>query len=118
MAAKDTKSFIALNQKLLDHAMNIDVRKYGMKYQVPVGFISGSQDWTTPAECTQSYYDSIAAPAKQIKFIDGCGHYPQYEDTDIFCKTLRNMLEDLTTDIIHTKCPTHFSERQECSRCI
>lgn len=92
----NTNEFLKLNQNLFDYAMNADVRDYGMNYQVPVGFISGAEDWTTPAECTKEYYDSITAPEKRMNLIDGCGHYPQYEDTDAFCKTLCDMLDDLS----------------------
>lgn len=88
----DQSGYLSLNQNLFDYAMDIDVSDYGLDYHVPVGFISGSEDWTTPAECTESYYDSITAPEKQMDLIEGCGHYPQYEDTKAFCQSLREML--------------------------
>jgi pimeloyl-ACP methyl ester carboxylesterase len=91
----DLNGFLALNQNLFDYALDVDVRDYGMDYQVPVGFISGAQDWTTPVECTEEYYDAITAPEKQISLIEGCGHYPQYEDTEAFCQSLREMLDVL-----------------------
>lgn len=42
---------------------------------------------------TKEYYDSIKAPEKKMELMKGCGHYPQYEDTDAFCKTLKDMLD-------------------------
>ncbi|MGI6216507.1 MAG: alpha/beta fold hydrolase [Coriobacteriales bacterium] len=93
----NTEEFLALNQNLFDYSMEIDVREYGLQYQVPVGFISGSEDWTTPVECTEEYFDSITAPEKQMELIDGCGHYPQYEDTEAFCNTLREMLDSFSS---------------------
>jgi pimeloyl-ACP methyl ester carboxylesterase len=89
----NTKEFLSLYGKLFDYAMKVDVKDYGMEYKVPVGFILGAQDWTTPVECTKEYHDSIKAPEKKMELINGCGHYPQYEDTDVFCRTLKNMLD-------------------------
>lgn len=93
--AGSTEGFIALNQNLFDYIMLVDVREYGMNYQVPVGFISGSDDWTTPVKYTSDYYDLITAPEKQIQLINGCGHYPQYEDPENFCEALETMLNSL-----------------------
>lgn len=95
----NTEEFLAVNQNLFDYAMDIDVREYGLQYQVPVGFISGSEDWTTPVECIEEYFGSISAPEKQMSLIDGCGHYPQYEDTEAFCSTLLNMLGSLSAQV-------------------
>lgn len=92
----NTDEFLALNKNLFDYSMDLDVREYGLQYQVPVGFISGSEDWTTPVECTEEYFGSITAPEKQMSLIDVCGHYPQYEDTEAFCSTLQDMLDSLS----------------------
>ena len=92
---ESTEDFISLNKNLFDYIMGIDVREYGMNYQVPVGFMSGSDDWTTPVKYTSDYYDLITAPEKQMQLIDGCGHYPQYEDPESFCETLETMLNSL-----------------------
>ena len=91
----DQDGFIALNQSLFDYAVSVDVTSYGLEYQVPVGFISGAEDWTTPVGCAEEYFDSVSAPSKQMSLIEGRGHYPQYEDTEAFCETLRGMLDTL-----------------------
>jgi pimeloyl-ACP methyl ester carboxylesterase len=88
----DVKKFLALNQNLFDYTLDIDVRSFGLVYQVPTGFISGEEDRTTPVECTEEYYDSITAPEKEMRLVEGCGHYPQYEDTEAFVRTLKEML--------------------------
>lgn len=48
---------------------------YGTEYQVPVGFISGSCDWTTPVKYAEDYYHAITAPKKELQLIDGWGSY-------------------------------------------
>lgn len=88
------EEYIQLNQQLFDYILSVDVRDYGMEYSVPVGFISGSQDWTTPAKYAQDYYDDITAPEKRIALIEGCGHLPQYDDPAVFCEELKGMLNE------------------------
>lgn len=91
--AGDFQDYIQLNQHLFDYIMTADVRDYGLEYQIPVGFISGSDDWTTPVKFSEDYCDAISAPDKQFHCIDGCGHSPQYDAPEEFCNILKNMLD-------------------------
>ena len=88
------ESFISLNKKLFDYIMETDVRDYGLEYQMPVGFITGADDWTTPGKYAKEYCESIQAPQKQITFMEGCGHAPQYDAPSEFCITLKEMLSE------------------------
>lgn len=87
--------YIELNQQLFDYIMIADVRDYGLEYQVPVGFISGTDDWTTPVKYSEDYFNSISAPAKEFKCINGCGHSPHYDSPEEFCDALEKMLDGL-----------------------
>lgn len=91
--AGDFDEYVRLNQQLFDYIMTVDVRDYGLDYQMPAGFISGSDDWTTPVQYTEDYYDTITAPDKQLALIEGCGHSPQYDSPEEFCNALKNMLD-------------------------
>ena len=75
--------------------LTADVRSYGLTYQMPVGFISGADDWTTPVKYTEDYFNAISAPAKEMQLIEGCGHHPQYEDSVQFSLALGTMLRTL-----------------------
>lgn len=88
------EKFISLNQQLFDYILIADVREYGMGYQVPVGFISGSDDWTTPVKYSKDYYNAVSAPMKDFALIDGCGHSPHYDIPEEFCNELKMMLEE------------------------
>lgn len=88
------EDYFALNKQLYDYVMIADVRDYGTEYQIPVGFISGSCDWTTPVKYSQDYFDLISAPQKQIHLLDGCGHAPQYDLPEEFCEIVKGMLEE------------------------
>ena len=89
----DFEEYVALNQQLFDYIMEADIRAYGLEYQVPAGFISGSDDWTTPVKYSEDYYNSISAPMKDFALIDGCGHSPHYDSPTEFCNALKGMLD-------------------------
>ena len=93
--AGDFEDYVSLNKQLFDYIMETDVRKYGLEYRVPAGFITGSDDWTTPAKYAEEYYQTINAPKKQFALVEGCGHSPQYDSPEEFCNLLKSMLEEL-----------------------
>lgn len=92
------ENFVALNENLFDDALSVDVRDFGLTYQIPVGFISGTDDWTTPVKYSADYYDAIFAPKKEMQLIEGCGHHPQYEDSVQFSQVLETMLHTLLNE--------------------
>lgn len=89
----DFEEYIKLNQQLFDYIMVADVRDYGLEYQVPVGFISGADDWTTPAKYSEDFYKDVSAPRKDFTRICGCGHAPHYDSPEGFCDELKGMLK-------------------------
>ena len=90
----DLEDYLALNRQLYSYVQETDVRDYGMEYAVPVGFITGSCDWTTPVKFAQDYYDGISAPQKQIHLLAGCGHAPHYDLPEKFAATVKAMLKE------------------------
>ena len=90
----NVEDYLELNRQLYDYVMEADVRDYGTEYQVPVGFITGSCDWTTPVKYAQDYYDAISAPQKQFHLMTGCGHAPHYDLPEEFGATVKAMLKE------------------------
>ncbi len=70
------------------------MRDYGLEYQMPVGFISGAKDWTTPVKYTEDYFHAITAPKKNLQLLEDCGHQPQYDSPAEFSEILREMLDE------------------------
>lgn len=89
----NTDAFITLNRALMNCIMDTDVRDFGQTFRMPVGFISGSCDWTTPVKYARDYADWIQSPQTQFYVMDGCGHAPQYDDPVEFTTALKDMLE-------------------------
>ena len=84
--------YITLNQQLFDYLFTVDIREKNTEFQVPVGFISGDWDWTTPVKYTEGYCNQITAPNKQFRLMEGCGHAPQHDDPELFSSVLKEML--------------------------
>nr|MBP3598308.1 alpha/beta hydrolase [Eubacterium sp.] len=84
--------YISLNQALFDYISDADVSDYGTKYEVPVAFISGAEDWVTPIPCIEEYREKIEAPGKELVLVEECGHVPQLDDPEEFVMELKRML--------------------------
>src|ERR1035437_10133721 len=48
------------------------------KYEVPVFFLTGTHDYTTPFSLIKEYCDSIQAPFKQVIWFNESAHFPFY----------------------------------------
>ena len=65
------------------------------EYQMPVVFITGSCDFTTPVACTQEYLDVITAPSKNLFVMEGCGHGPQFDASQEFSEIVKKSLQGM-----------------------
>ena len=84
--------FFALNRRLFAETFDFDAYRQGTAYQVPVYFISGTDDWVCPASAVQSYLETLTAPGKGLLLLDGCGHSPQYALPREFASAVREIL--------------------------
>lgn len=87
--------FMNLNRQLFDYISTEDVYAYGTVFQIPVGFISGSCDWITPVKCTEDYFNTITAPKKEMRLIDGWGHTVPQESPKEFADTLIRVINEI-----------------------
>lgn len=55
-----------------------------LKYEVPVFFLAGTHDYTTPYPLIQEYYDRIDAPLKRMISFNESAHFPFYEEPKKF----------------------------------
>jgi len=88
-----TDGFIDLNRQLYDYTMAFDLNRREMKYDVPVYFISGADDWTCPTELIEAYKDKITAPEVQFIKLEGTGHAPQYTMPEKFAEIVKQLLQ-------------------------
>jgi pimeloyl-ACP methyl ester carboxylesterase len=58
------------------------------KYEVPLFFLTGAHDYTTPFPLIAAYYDSVTAPSKQLIWFDRSAHFRFYEEPQKFDSVL------------------------------
>lgn len=67
---------------------NDDLRRLGYAYQMPVFYLAGENDRTTPQEIARSYFEQISAPLKRRITISDAGHFAMLDNTQAFCKAM------------------------------
>ena len=104
------EGFFALNRQLFTAAFAFDAYQQSTAYQVPVYFISGTDDWICPISSVQAYMEAVAAPDKDLILLDGCGHSPQYALPREFAAAVQNCLERAAEN--KTKASENFQEKE------
>ncbi|MDR0952305.1 MAG: alpha/beta hydrolase [Oscillospiraceae bacterium] len=65
-------------------------------FDVPVTFITGQFDHTTPLSLTERYEASISAPYKNLITLENTGHVPMLDNPELFAELLLNALSAAT----------------------
>ncbi|WP_068118713.1 alpha/beta fold hydrolase [Tropicimonas marinistellae] len=55
---------------------------------IPVHFITGTEDWNTPAVLAKAYHDALEAPDKSFTAIDGAAHMVMFDQPDAWTETM------------------------------
>lgn len=71
---------------------NNDLRSMGYAYQVPVYYIMGDRDRTTPYEIAREYFDRIEAPFKKWYFVPNAGHFVMLDNTGMWRHILNEVV--------------------------
>ena len=85
----DMEVFDSLSGDLIDTCQTIDIREQ-KNYQVPVYFISGTDDWSCSYLTMTEYAESLGAG---YLLIEGAGHYVQADDPHEFAKAVKDFLK-------------------------
>jgi pimeloyl-ACP methyl ester carboxylesterase len=73
---------------LFDELMNFDLKKLGMRFELPIFIFQGDTDILTPTELAKAYYDEIEAPHKEFVLIRNAGHLACFARADQFLEEL------------------------------
>jgi pimeloyl-ACP methyl ester carboxylesterase len=65
---------------------------YYTKFEAPFYIFDGRQDYNTPAELVQDWYDMIEAPEKCLVWFEASGHNPMSDEPEAFKRILRRKL--------------------------
>jgi pimeloyl-ACP methyl ester carboxylesterase len=75
-------------ERLVPQTRSMGPKELGLDFAIPVYFIQGAEDFTTPTELARQYLDSIKAPRKEFVPIEGGGHFAVFMKSDQFLKEL------------------------------
>jgi len=82
------------NKKLLDYTLSANVYDIGIKFSVPMYFISGEYDKSCCVDVLKKYYETIIAPTKKIVIIEKCAHSPQIDEPALFADEVKKLLKN------------------------
>ena len=71
-------------QLLLDEILEINLIEQVPAVQVPVYFVIGRHDYTTPFVLAEEYFDQLQAPYKEFIWFEKSAHSPPFEEPDKF----------------------------------
>ncbi len=63
-----------------------------MEYKVPVYFLVGRWDYTTPHQLVTEYFEHLQAPQKELIFFENSAHFPFFEEPDRFCEEVIRLI--------------------------
>ena len=85
-------SFVKYCGKLMEPLLEEDLSETKTEFDVPMFFISGSDDWNCPCPVMIDYCEKIGG---QYVLMEGYDHYVHAGCPEEFAKTVKNMLKDI-----------------------
>jgi len=63
-------------------------KEFGLEFSIPMFFIQGAEDFTTPTALARNYLEAVKAPQKEFVTINGGGHFAVFMHSDQFLQEL------------------------------
>jgi len=82
-------------ERLVPQTTSSGPKELGLEFSIPMFFIEGAEDFTTPTALARNYLDAIKAPRKAFVTIDG-GHFAVFMHSDQFLQELVKLVGPLT----------------------
>lgn len=75
----------------------IDLSSIGLDFQLPMFFFEGTEDYNTPIEPAEQYFERIKAPLKEFVRFDGADHFIPLDRPDAFLTELLTRVRPLAS---------------------
>ncbi len=93
--ASNTQNIILSQRNLVDYMyFQFDVMDLREKYDIPICFIQGDNDWITPTNLVENYYSGVTADKKEMVIINNAGHTPFLDNPEHFCEAVKTFLSE------------------------
>jgi pimeloyl-ACP methyl ester carboxylesterase len=76
------------------NAINGSIMESVNHYEIPVYFLTGSNDYTTPFALIQEYFNIITAPCKELIWFNESAHFPFFEEKEKFARIMTEHILD------------------------
>jgi pimeloyl-ACP methyl ester carboxylesterase len=71
-------------ERLVPQTKSSGPKDLGLKFSIPMFFLQGAEDFTTPPSLARDYLEAIQAPRKEFVLIRGAGHFGVFMHSDQF----------------------------------
>lgn len=78
-----------------DCFFNLNLYDFGATYRVPVHYISGEFDVSTPIDLVKPYFEQMNAPQKSLTVIKNTGHLPFMDNSQEFADAVTAIMEQI-----------------------
>ena len=75
-------------ERLVPQARSLQLKDLGLNFAIPIFFLQGAEDFTTPTELARRYLASIRAPRKEFVRLKGGGHFAVFMNSGRFLEVL------------------------------
>jgi len=97
--ASGTQNIITSQNDLVNYMyFQFDVMDLSEKYDIPICFIQGDNDWITPTNLVENYYSCVTAQKKEMITISNAGHTPFLDDPEQFCEAVKTFLSQCESE--------------------
>jgi pimeloyl-ACP methyl ester carboxylesterase len=79
-------------ERLIPQTKSMGPKELGLEFAIPVYFLQGAEDFTTPTALAKEYLEAIKAPRKAFVPIEGGGHFAVFMKSDQFLKELTRLV--------------------------
>ncbi|WP_301751752.1 alpha/beta fold hydrolase [uncultured Erythrobacter sp.] len=84
-------------RKLWPEILRVDLRAQAPRLEVPVAFVLGRYDQTTPAPLAEAYLNALNAPRKEAVWVEDAAHNPHWENPDLFKELLDGFVSKMVS---------------------
>lgn len=81
---------------VLHQLLEVNLMEQVPEVQVPVYFFVGRNDYNTPFELAEKYYNTIKAPSKKMIWFENSGHAPHFEEPEKFARMMTEVVLEET----------------------
>lgn len=79
------------NKSIYKFLENFTLYSKPLKYEVPIFYILGDNDWQTPYNIASKYFNKIDAPYKKLYVIPNAGHMTMMDEPELFFEALSDI---------------------------